>query len=118
MDLRNYKRLLESYQQVHTSQSDRFEIICHALVDEGIAPNIGKAKVIAENLSDSFAQYLLSERPTYDIEDGSGRGSTTVTAKTKYGAKKAAQDRGYRMPKITKVSSQPSGMNANYDYDS
>ncbi len=64
---------MESYHQVHTTTpQSRFESLVQKIEESGLAATPGRARVIAENISDDFAQFLLSERPMYDVKTSKG----------------------------------------------
>ncbi len=98
---------MESYHQVHTTTpQSRFESLVQRIEEEGLAATPGRARVIAENISDDFAQYLLSEKPYYDYDmyDGGKKERDTIKARNQDDAKKKIKDRGYRPGALHSIS--------------
>ena len=90
---------MESYHQVHsTTPSSRFESLVQRIQEEGLASTPGRARAIAENVSDGFAQFLLSEKPYFDYDtfDGGKKSRQTIKAKNQDDAKRKIKDQGLR----------------------
>ena len=104
MNYTSFSRLMESYNQVYTTTPEsRFDELIGILVNQGLASSPVKAKIIAENLSDGFKQFLLSERPMYDVKTSSG--THRIDAKDSSQATRDARKMGHNVafnPKLSK----------------